>query len=80
LFGKKVGGGRVGEETGVVERRVVVVINDNCIAPGNLKMDIPESPMKEEGDTIQHIRIEGGVKEPTSYIKAKDIICCCTYQ
>jgi hypothetical protein len=35
-----------------VERRVVVVVvDDNCMAPGNLKMDIPESPMKEERDT-----------------------------
>jgi hypothetical protein len=41
----------VGEETRVVERRVVVVVDDNCMAPGNLKMDIPESPMREEGDT-----------------------------
>ncbi len=45
------GGGQVGEETRVVERRVVVVVDDNCMAPGNLKMDIPESPMREEGDT-----------------------------
>ncbi len=50
--GKKVvGGERVGEETGVVERVVVIVVDDNCMAPGNLKMDIPESPMREEGDT-----------------------------
>jgi hypothetical protein len=41
----------VGEETKVVEKRVVVVVNDNCMAPGNLKMDIPESPMREEGNT-----------------------------
>jgi hypothetical protein len=42
----------VGEETLVVERRVVlVVVDDNCMALGNLKMDIPESPMTEEGDT-----------------------------
>jgi hypothetical protein len=42
----------VGEETGVVERRVViVVVDDNCMAPRNLKMDIPKSPMKEEGNT-----------------------------
>jgi E3 ubiquitin-protein ligase SIAH1 len=42
----------VGEETRVVERIVaVVVVNKNCMAFGNLKMDIPESPMKEEGDT-----------------------------
>jgi hypothetical protein len=40
----------VGEETRVVERRVVVVDN-NCIAPRNLKMDILESPMREEVDT-----------------------------
>jgi hypothetical protein len=52
-LGRKLGrgGGRVGEETRVVERRVVVVVNDNCIALGNLKMDIPKSPIKEEGDT-----------------------------
>jgi len=31
----------VGEETKVVEKRVVVVVDDNCIAPRNLKMDIP---------------------------------------
>jgi len=30
--------------------------------------------------TIQHRRIRGGVKEPISYIRAKDIICRCTYQ
>jgi E3 ubiquitin-protein ligase SIAH1 len=41
----------VGEETRIVERRVVVVVDDNCMAPRNLKMDIPESPVKEEGDT-----------------------------
>jgi hypothetical protein len=34
-----------------VGKRVVVVVNDNCMAPGNLKMDIPESPMREEGNT-----------------------------
>jgi hypothetical protein len=34
-----------------VERRVVIVVYDNCMAPRNLKMDIPESPMREEGDT-----------------------------
>jgi hypothetical protein len=45
------GGAGVGEETRVVERRV-----------------------------IQHRRIGGGVKKPTSYIKAKNIICYCTYQ
>jgi hypothetical protein len=46
------GGGRVGEETRVVERRVVVVIIDNnCMALGNLKMDIPKSPTREEVDT-----------------------------
>ncbi len=53
-FGRKLkgGGGRVGEETGVVERRVVLVlVDDNFMAPRNLKMDIPESPMREEGDT-----------------------------
>jgi hypothetical protein len=41
----------VGEETGVVEKRVVVVVDDNCMAPGNLKMDILESAMREEGNT-----------------------------
>jgi len=42
----------VGEETGVVERRVViVVVDDNCMAPRNLKMDIPKSPMREEGES-----------------------------
>jgi E3 ubiquitin-protein ligase SIAH1 len=41
----------VREETRVVERVVVIVVDDNCMAPGNLKMDIPESPMREEGDT-----------------------------
>ncbi len=53
MSGKKVGrgGGRVGEETRVVEIKVVVVIDDNCMTLGNLKMDIPESPMREEGDT-----------------------------
>jgi len=45
------GWGRVREETRVVERVVVIVVDDNCMAPGNLKMDIPESPMREEGDT-----------------------------
>ncbi len=51
MSGKKVGGGgRVGEEIGVVERRIVIV-DDNCMALGNLRMDIPESPMREEGDT-----------------------------
>jgi hypothetical protein len=43
-------GGRVEEETRVIERRVVVV-DDNCMALGNLKMNILESPMREEGDT-----------------------------
>jgi hypothetical protein len=33
-----------------MERKIVVVVDDNCMAPGNLKMDIPESPMRE-GDT-----------------------------
>jgi hypothetical protein len=37
----------VGEETKVVERRIVVV-DDNCMPPENLKMDILESPMREE--------------------------------
>jgi E3 ubiquitin-protein ligase SIAH1 len=41
----------VGEETGVAERVVVIVVDDNCMAPGNLKMGIPESPLREEGDT-----------------------------
>ncbi len=41
----------MGEETKVVERIVIVVVNDNCMTPRNLKMDIPESPMREEGDT-----------------------------
>jgi hypothetical protein len=41
----------VGEETIVMERRVVIVVDDNCMAPGNLKMDILESPMREKGDT-----------------------------
>jgi E3 ubiquitin-protein ligase SIAH1 len=45
----------VGEEIGVVERRVVVVVDDNCMAPGDLKMDILESPMREEGDTPSNI-------------------------
>jgi hypothetical protein len=30
---------------------VVIIVDDNCMAPGNLKMDIHESPMREEGDT-----------------------------
>ncbi len=34
-----------------MERRIVVVVDDNCMAPRNLKMDIPKSPMREEGDT-----------------------------
>jgi hypothetical protein len=38
----------VGEKTKVVERIVVVVIDDNCMALGNLKMDILESAMREE--------------------------------
>ncbi len=50
-LGRKWGGGRVGEEIGVVERKVIVIVDDNCMAPGNLKMDIPKSPMREEGDT-----------------------------
>jgi hypothetical protein len=50
-LGRKLGWGRVREETRVVERVVVIVVDDNCMAPGNLKMDIPESPMREEGDT-----------------------------
>jgi hypothetical protein len=55
-LGRKLGGGgRVGEETGVVERRVIVVVDDNCMALGNLKMDIPESPMRAEGDTPSSI-------------------------
>ncbi len=41
----------MGKEIGVVERKVVVVVDDNCMALGNLKMDIPKSPMKEEGNT-----------------------------
>jgi hypothetical protein len=41
----------VGKEIGVVETKVVVVVDDNCMALGNLKMDIPKSPMKEEGNT-----------------------------
>jgi hypothetical protein len=51
IWEESLGGGKVGEETKVVEKRVVVVVNDNCMAPGNLKMDIPESPMREEGNT-----------------------------
>ncbi len=39
------------EETRFVERRVIVVVDKNCMAPGNLKMDIPYSPMREEGNT-----------------------------
>jgi hypothetical protein len=31
----------VREETRFVERRVIVVVDKNCMAPGNLKMDIP---------------------------------------
>jgi len=51
VWEKSWGGGRVGKEIGVVERKVVVVVDDNCMALGNLKMDIPKSPMKEEGNT-----------------------------
>jgi hypothetical protein len=46
----------VGEETRVVEKRiVVVVVDDNCMAPRNLKMDIPKSPLREEGNTPSNI-------------------------
>ncbi len=43
-LGRKLGGGGGWE-------RVVVVVDDNYMAPGNLKSDIPKSPMSEEGDT-----------------------------
>ncbi len=46
----------MGEKTGVVDRVVVVVIvDDNYMAPRNLKMDIPESPMREEKDAPSSI-------------------------
>jgi hypothetical protein len=47
------GGGEGWEKKQELWRRVVVVVvvDDKCMAPGNLKMDIPESPMREEGDT-----------------------------
>jgi hypothetical protein len=37
-LGRKLGGGRVGEETGVVERTLIIVVDNNYMAPGNLKM------------------------------------------
>jgi len=49
------GGGRVREEIGVMERKVIIVVDDNCMALRNLKMDILESPMKEQGDTPSNI-------------------------
>jgi len=63
----------VGEKTGIVERRVVVVVDDNCMALGNLKMDIPESPMREERNTpssTEELEVES--KNPLLTSKSKN--------
>ncbi len=81
LSGKKVGGGEggrrnrsCGESSSNSSRRQLY---------GTWELEDGHSWITHEGrrrHTIQHRRIGGGVKEPTSYIRAKDIICCCTYQ